>query len=132
MIKPTGTSISYLCTMHTASVIVVKNKVGSNPNYRDSAELLFTDVPGTAQELVLDFSDVEFVSRGFADELHKARLRYQAEHQVAVVLENVNGTVQQMLSAVARTQSGKSTLEIAIPVIRVKNVEELERMLLGC
>jgi hypothetical protein len=118
--------------MRPSTVINVKSKVGSNPNYRNSADLLFASVPSSVEELVLDFSDVEFISRGFADEFHKARLRFQAERKVPVVLEQVNDAIQQMLSAVSRTQEGKTPLRVDIPVIRVNSVVELERMLLGC
>ena len=118
--------------MRASTDIKVKNKVGSNPNYRNSADVLFTEVPATTEELVLDFSEVEFISRGFADEFHKARLRFQTERNVPVVLEQVNEAVQEMLSAVARTQEGSSPLRVDIPVIRVNSVDELERMLLGC
>ncbi|MCB0768586.1 MAG: hypothetical protein KDB95_15360 [Flavobacteriales bacterium] len=118
--------------MRASTDIKVKNKVGSNPNYRNSADVLFTEVPATTEELVLDFSEVEFISRGFADEFHKARLRFQTERNVPVVLEQVNEAVQEMLSAVARTQEGSTPLRVDFPVIRVNSVDELERMLLGC
>jgi len=118
--------------MRSSSIINVKSKVGSDPNYRNSADVLFTSVPSTVEELVLDFSGVEFISRGFADELHKARLRFQTERKVPVILEHVNDALQQMLSVVARTQEGKTSLRVDIPVIRVNSVDELERMLLGC
>jgi anti-anti-sigma regulatory factor len=123
---------SYLCTMRPSTVIKVQSKVGSNPNYRNSADILFEAISGDIAELVLDFSGVEFISRGFADELHKARLRFQAERNVPVVLEQVNEAVQEMLSVVARTQEGSTPLRVDIPVIRVNSVNELERMLLGC
>ena len=118
--------------MRPSTVIKVQSKVGSDPNYRNSADVLFHAVPATTEELVLDFNGVEFISRGFADEFHKARLRFQAERNVPVILEQVNEAVQDMLSAVARTQEGSTPLRVDIPVIRVNSVDELERMLLGC
>ena len=118
--------------MRPSTIIKVQSKVGSNPNYRDSADVLFTSVPSTTKELVLDFNGVEFISRGFADEFHKARLLFQSERNVPVILEQVNEAVQEMLSAVARTQEGNTSLRVDIPVIRVNSVDELERMLLGC
>lgn len=118
--------------MRASTAIKVESMVGSNPNYRNSAEVLFAAVPANASEVVLDFSGVEFISRGFADELHKTRLRFQSERNVPVVLDHVNEAVQEMLSAVARTQEGNATLRVDIPVIRVNSIDELERMLLGC
>ncbi|MCU0318449.1 MAG: STAS-like domain-containing protein [Flavobacteriales bacterium] len=118
--------------MLPSTVIQVKSKVGTDPNYRNSAEVLFFEVPANSKELVLDFSGVEFISRGFADELHKARLRFQQERNIPVIIEQVNEAVQEMLSAVARTQEGSTPLRVDIPVIRVNSVDELERMLLGC
>lgn len=104
---------------------------GSSPNYRNSAAELFTCLPAHVDEVVLDFSGVEFVSRGFADELHKERLAVQTQRNVRVVLENLNEEVQRMLSAVARTQNMKERDTMDLPVIRVSSVSELENLLLG-
>lgn len=115
----------------SACIVHVMDRVGTSPNYRNSAADLFHAIHGQVAEVVLDFAGVEFISRGFADELHKERLRYQAERNARVVLENVNEEVQRMLSAVARTQNAKERGEVDVPVIRISSVTELENLLLG-
>lgn len=115
----------------TSTIINVSDKVGTNPNYRDSADRLFTGIATTADEVVLDFKGVEFISRGFADQLHKAKLHFQAEHRTQVVLEHANEEVLAMLAAVSRTQQGRSTQQPYIPVVRIGSMKELERMLMG-
>lgn len=117
--------------LHASTIIKVSEKVGANPNYRDSADRLFTGIAATADEVVLDFYGVEFISRGFADQLHKAKLRFQVEHRSRVILEHANEEVLAMLAAVSRTQEGRSTRQQYIPVVRIGSMKELERMLMG-
>ncbi len=117
--------------LHASINIKVTDKVGPNPNYRDSADSLFEGIPTCTEEVVLDFDGVEFISRGFADQLHKARLRFQSEQQVHVVLEHANEEVLAMLAAVSRTQQGRSTRQLDIPVVRIGSMKELERMFMG-
>jgi hypothetical protein len=113
------------CTIH------VKKNAGANPNFRNSASELFAAVVPGIQEVVLDFAGVEFISRGFADELHKERIKWQEEKHARVVLENVNEEIARMLAAVARTQGVAERSMVDLPVIRVNSVKELEDLLLG-
>jgi hypothetical protein len=118
--------------MTTTITIPVQRLVGHSPNYRHGAVTLFSSVlPGVA-EVVLDFAGVDFISRGFADELHKERLRVQDEFKLQVVLENVSEDVRLMMAAVARTQEGSALAQVDIPVIRLNDLREFERMLQGC
>jgi hypothetical protein len=80
---------------------------------------------------VLDFSEVEFISRGFADQLHKARLEFQDHCETLVVIENANADVQRMMQIVAATQKETSRIVFDAPVIRVQNIAEIERILLS-
>lgn len=116
---------------HTTCIVAVRERVGSNPNYRNSASVLFDNVPEQVEEVILDFSGVEFISRGFADELHKERLRLQAERNVHVVLEEVGEEVQRMMNTVARTQRAGNRSELRLPVIRITSASQLENLLLG-
>ena len=80
--------------------------------------------------VVLDFAGVEFISRGFADQLHKERLAFQERCGVHVVFDNTGEDVQRMMQAVALTQGGTVRSPLTIPIIRVKDVAELQRMLM--
>jgi hypothetical protein len=117
--------------MTRSIILTVSERVGSNPNYRNSASVLFEAIPLHVEEVVLDFSGVEFISRGFADELHKERLRIQAERNVHVVLEEVSEEVQRMMNTVARTQQAGNRSEFRLPVIRITSANQLENLLLG-
>jgi hypothetical protein len=118
--------------MKPIATILVRERIGHSPNYRDSASVLFEGLQPGVHELVLDFTDVDFISRGFADQLHKERLRVQEELQVQVMLEHVNEDVRQMMAAVALTQDGAEHPALNIPVIRVADAREFERLLQGC
>lgn len=113
------------------ATIFVHRAVGANPGYRDSAVLLFADIDAAACEVVLDFSDVLFISRGFADELHQARLRFQTERSLPVTIENANGAIRELLSAVSRTQENLSRHNTVAPLVRVSSIQGLEDLLLG-
>lgn len=118
--------------MKPIATIHVRNLIGHSPNFRDSASVLFEGLQPGVSELVLDFTGVDFISRGFADQLHKERLRVQEVMQVQVVLEHVNEEVRRMMAAVALTQDGADHPALNIPVIRVADAREFERMLQGC
>lgn len=118
--------------MNTSTTIAVKKLVGHSPNYRNSADVLFATVAPGVTEVVLDFTGVEFISRGFADQLHKERLRVQEALKLQVVLENVSEDVRQMMAAVARTQDSAPGELVDVPVIRVNDAREFERLLQGC
>ena len=113
------------------ATIFVHRAVGANPGYRDSAVLLFADIDAAACEVVLDFSDVMFISRGFADELHQARLRFQSERGLPVTIENANSEIRELLNAVSRTQEDKKRQSTSAPLVRVNGIQSLEDLLLG-
>ncbi len=117
--------------MEHCTSIVVRKYVGTAPNYRNSAAELFRHVKCGMREVVLDFSEVEFISRGFADQLHKERLEFQNHCSTQVFIENANVEVQEMMRAVALTQSAIHRERVEIPIFRVKDKEELERMFLA-
>ena len=111
--------------------ILVHRAVGASPGYRDSAELLFADIDVAACEVVLDFSDVLFISRGFADQLHRAKLRFQNDRDLTVSIEHANAEVRAMLNAVARTQEEPVRSSTSTQLVRVNGIQNLEDVLLG-
>mgnify|MGYP001170080473 CR=1 FL=1 len=117
--------------MKTATTISVMNLLGHSPNYRNSASVLFAELEPGLAEVILDFAGVDFISRGFADQLHKERLRVQAGSKVQVLLENVSEDVRLMMAAVAKTQEHTELRKVDIPVVRVKDATEFERLLQG-
>ena len=113
-----------------ANISVLKC-VGASPGFRDSAALLFEHVVEGNCEVVLNFEGVTFISRGFADELHQVRKRFQTERAIPVTIEHANGEVMAMLEAVARTQNGVVRPKTVSKVIRVSDTQGLEDLLLS-
>jgi len=112
------------------AIISVFSTVGANPGYRDSAARLFVDIEDSVCEVVLDFSDVVFISRGFADELHQVRQRFQTDRGLTVTDENANEEVMSMLNAVSRTQNGQVRTNGSLSPIPISGTQGLEDLLL--
>jgi hypothetical protein len=113
------------------ATILVHRAVGASPGYRDSAELLFADIDEAACEVVLDFSDVLFISRGFADQLHRAKLRFQNDRDLQVSIEHANEEIRAILNAVAKTQEDQVRQRASAQLVRVSGIQGLEDVLLG-
>jgi hypothetical protein len=113
------------------TVVDVRACVGASPGYRNSANLLFADVSDGVCEVVLDFTGVVFISRGFADELHQERLSMQRDRNVAVTIENANADIVATLAAVARTQEGTVQPRSTERVFRIDSRNGLEDLLLN-
>ncbi|HMQ76050.1 MAG TPA: DUF4325 domain-containing protein [Flavobacteriales bacterium] len=109
----------------------MRSLVGSNPGYRDSARELFAAVPDGVCEVILDFSGVEFISRGFADELLRERLAFQSARGVLSTVEHANEEVRATLNAVLRTQDGSMRVRAAEPVRQISSRTGLEDLLLN-
>ena len=116
------------CPTATISVL---HTVGASPGFRDSAALLFADIDDAVCEVVLDFTEVTFISRGFADELHQVRQLFQAERGLTVTVEHANEEIMAMLGAVSRTQHGRSASHAPTPLIHISGAQGLEDLLLG-
>ncbi|MFZ1664271.1 MAG: hypothetical protein WAU08_02560 [Flavobacteriales bacterium] len=114
------------------TTIIVRELVGAAPNYRNSAAELFDAIPCGMEMIVIDFTGVEFISRGFADQLHKESKRFMERCSSMLCMENVNPDVQRMMQIVALTQTERDSRKLNIPILRVKNSMELERALLIC
>ena len=73
-------------------------------------------------DVVLDFSDVEFVSRTATDELYVLTARYNS-----VVLLNANSTVQVTWDAVTRThERGKKSVSDQQTIINCNTMDDVK------
>jgi hypothetical protein len=108
--------------------------LGTTLHSRDKANSLFELLSSAyheVDEIHLNFEGVEFMSRSFADEFHKAELKWKAERQPKVFIENVSLQVFEMLNAVSKTQKHNQQAFKAIEMLTINNPEELERFLTG-
>jgi len=75
------------------------------------------------QVVELDFTGVDFMSRSFADELHKEKIRLQKEYAVRIDILNANEEVMAILEVVARTQNKQEKKAVEVPVYKFSNPE---------
>jgi hypothetical protein len=119
----------------TNAVINTKELVGNTLDTRDEAQKLFAyleehdALPVTA---VFDFEDTIFMSRSFADEFHKLKMKRLQENNDAVV-EIVNAPVQviEILQAVAKTQKSRTLHNSDRIQLSFTNCEQLTDFLLS-
>jgi hypothetical protein len=79
--------------------IRVRDSVGDVLMLRSAADALFRSIASSAQtRVVLDFSEVEFMSRSFADEYLSAK----SKSRKLIVERGVQSDIRRMLDLVAR------------------------------
>jgi hypothetical protein len=97
----------------------------SSLHTREQAQQLFKKIEkliNSAEEFFVDFSDIEFVSRSFADEL--IYLRSHSPHKEFIQFCCLEPVVDQMFSAVTRTQQSRA-LHHQIPVHEFSSIDEV-------
>ncbi len=73
---------------------------------REVVSILHDKIIGCKSDVVeLDFADVSFISRSFADEFHKMQLTLDAKMDIKIIVVNAQNDILQMLEAVKRTQN---------------------------
>jgi hypothetical protein len=79
----------------------------------------------------MDFSSVDFMSRSFADQFHKERIKLQNDNNIVIEVVNASEEVINILRTVSRTQS-KSEREINdVQIFSFSNLELLKDHLLS-
>ena len=80
-----------------------------------------------ASVVKLDFSSIQFMSRSFADQFHKERLRFQTKNNCLIELKNADIQVIEILHAVSNTQKTRSSIDNSnISILTFSNPEQLE------
>ena len=94
----------------THAEIKILPLVGKTLDSRDEAEKLFEhlrDYCTQCGNLELDFSEVEFMSRSFADQFHKEKMEWTKDKNLVVLIKNAPSQVIEILQAVAKTQNAR-------------------------
>jgi anti-anti-sigma regulatory factor len=107
------------------SIAVRKFFNSSSLHTREQAQYLFEQINKSilrTKMLYVDFSDISFISRSFADELVQLKSKSTQHDQIEFCCTTPN--VSKMLEAVESTRNGKIT-SINIPVRRFTNTESL-------
>jgi anti-anti-sigma regulatory factor len=101
-------------------------------NTREAATMLFHLIEKHSSNRVeFDFSEVEFMSRSFADQFHKERSNIKKENGLVIVISNANEEVQTILKTVAQTQNKSKRAYMKLPVFQYTNTEMLSDYLLS-
>lgn len=112
----------------TMSEIKIASEFASNLRLRNTARLLFQKIrreAGNGGEIILNFSDVSFMSRAFADQFVKELITLESEGKVKVALGNIPFPIQQLLKTVQITQSERKVLQSNIRTMHFDSVEAM-------
>jgi hypothetical protein len=79
----------------------------------------------------LDFLDVDYISRSFADDFHADKIKLAMEQQKSIILTNANDEIINMLQSVARTQNKRYKQDAIRPVYKYSSWSQLESYFLS-
>lgn len=118
--------------MNCESTISVAKALDTTLHTRDAAKQLLQMVDDSpCQRVELDFLDVQYISRSFADQFHTDKMELAAASQKDIVVVNASEAVVNMLQTVARTQNKSHRTESSLPVLKYTNWTQLENFLLS-
>lgn len=111
--------------------INVYDRFGETLNTRVSATNLLELVRIFRGDIVnLDFHNVVFMSRSFADQFHKERVKLQIDNDILFEISNASDDIRKMLTIVASTQEKKERHYRVLPIFNFTKEESLEEYLL--
>jgi len=118
--------------MNCESTIHVEQLLGKTLHTREASRHLFGFVAASpCDNIELDFLDVDYISRSFADEFHADKLKLATDHQKSIIVTNANDEIMNMLQSVARTQNKQYKPNTTKTVYRYSNWGPLESYLLS-
>ena len=99
---------------------------------RDAANIILCAAEThPCDEVVLDFSNISFISRSFADQFHKDKLEVITRTGKVIIVENASEEVIKMLQAVARTQVKTNRPVSQVPVYKYTDLISFEKFLVA-
>ena len=107
--------------------ISVFESLGNQLSSREQADLLYKAIKQYAEKVILDFREVDFMSRSFADQFYKEFLRLNKEMLITVV--NSNQSISDTINAVSRTQYGAKRDRISFKMQSFVDKDKLKRYL---
>ncbi|MFN8265053.1 MAG: hypothetical protein U0T11_03215 [Chitinophagaceae bacterium] len=118
--------------MKCNSTIPVKDLFDTTLHTRDAAKQLLEWVEkDLCDHVELDFTDIDYISRSFADQFHAEKLELISKTNKTILVTNGNEDVIRMLQAVANTQNKKNRSIENIQVYNFTDWKILERFLLS-
>lgn len=118
--------------MNCELILDVSVILGKTLHTREAAQKLLDVVANQSCDHVeLDFFNVSYISRSFADQFYSEKLNLATTQQKSILVLNANEEVIRMLQTVARTQN-KSDLQFnSMPVYKYSTWSQLESYLLS-
>lgn len=118
--------------MNCNSTIPVRDIFDSTLHTRDAANQLLKWVEqDLCDHVELDFAEVEYISRSFADQFHAEKLKLATKTNKVILVTNANEEVIRMLQAVAQTQGKVNRSYEKVQVYNYTDWKSLERFLLS-
>lgn len=91
---------------------------------REAVDLLFENISdSTPVRIEIDFTNIDSISRSFADQFHKNKLRYFKEKDIEVIAINCNDYLMDMFKVVANTNDPSFKREYKTAQYNVYNLK---------
>lgn len=118
--------------MKAVLTISVFESLGNNLITREAAsDFLATIEENICEVIEFDFSDVEFMSRSFADQFHKEKVKLSQKYSTLFEVVNANEEILNVLRTVASTQTKKERKIREVSTYKYSDVQILSNYLLS-
>ncbi|HTM66050.1 MAG TPA: hypothetical protein VL093_07010 [Flavipsychrobacter sp.] len=104
---------------------------GATIHTREASGILMQAIKeSSGDKIELDFTQVTYISRSFADQFYIDKLLVAKETKKVIVVANADYAVLKMLQAVAKTQKHIRHNTSDIPIYKLKSFSQIENFLL--
>lgn len=112
--------------------LLVVKEYGQRLHSREAAKHLFTLIKDDQSEVIIvDFKDIDSISRSFADQFYKEKQKIQKNHSINLNILNCSEQVAEMFSIVEKTQNKEDRFFKRINPFILKDKEDLSEFLLS-
>lgn len=98
---------------------------------REAVNSLFDGLSFSEFEYELDFSNVEFISRSYADQFYKMKDDFEKRFNTRIHIINANEEVINMLHVVSKTQNLSERSFEKVPIYKFSKIDNLSDYLLS-
>ena len=116
--------------MYTSEITISK-VLTPTLDVREAATTLFEYIKSSnsnISSIELDFSDIEFMSRSFADQFHKEKMKYSLENHCVISIKNADFQILEILNAVSKTQINreKNFPDTSINIFSFSDIDQMK------
>ena len=124
--------VNFEQSMNCETTIRLVDLLGTTIHTREASNQLLKLVQeNPCQKIELDFLNVSYISRSFADQLYADKTRLSNDLRKYLVITNANDEVISMLQAVERTQNKSRKQYVDSPVYKYSSWKQIEDYLLS-